>query len=63
MRLYPCPVCGQEPTVGRASGEEVRWRAECWCSLAYGRTQDELERIWNRYYCANDPVGAGEDDI
>ena len=62
MRLYPCPVCGQEPTVGRASSPDVMWRAECWCSLAYGRTEAELERLWNRLYCANDPATA-EDDI
>lgn len=57
ISLYPCPYCGQRPVVKRVLGAEfVKWRAECWCAMAVGKSEEDLERRWNDLYCANDPA-------
>lgn len=57
MTLYPCPMCGHDPEVVRTLDEEgVGWVIQCLCTAAFGRTEEEAERLWNRLYCSNDPA-------
>lgn len=59
MRLYACPMCGQEPTVVQWGD---MWGAFCWCmgSSSFVRADgpDALRHRWNDLYCANDPATA-----
>ena len=58
MRLYACPMCGQEPTVVQWGD---MWGAFCWCmgsSFVRADGPDALRHAWNDLYCSNDPATA-----
>ncbi len=55
MRLYACPMCGQEPTVVKDAGGVM---AMCWCSARIAEDEKALRHAWNDLYCANDPATA-----
>lgn len=55
--FYACPICGQEPEVALVELDGIpMWRARCWCAMALGPTEKDLERRWNGLYCANEPA-------
>lgn len=57
MNLYPCPVCKAEPETGTELWETGRvCVARCLCSMAVGRSWEDLRRRWNGLYCSNDPA-------
>ncbi len=53
LRLLPCPVCGQEPTVVKDRGGVM---AMCWCTARIAEDMDALRHGWNDLYCAADPA-------
>lgn len=57
MRLYPCPVCGQEPVVVEDAGGVM---AMCWCSARIAQDAKALRHAWNDLYCSNDPATAAD---